>query len=190
MKMKIIKKIWDYRNFILAILAILIVIFYINRLQTEIKILRANLPHKLIGEKIDYFDLLSTDAEEVTAAVLNTSRSGISALFIFDRPCSKCSDMITIWNKINKFSKLGNFKAFGIVPDKIEKVVEFSEEGLAKFKLYAPRDLKKFLWMFSIRINLPQTILYKNGEIIYLKLGHLDGSDYLSISKLIKEKIK
>lgn len=180
------KKIWQHGNFILAILAALLTMLYIMHLREEIVRIKAHLPHKLIGDGIQYFDLISTDAEEINASVLNGEKDVISGIFIFDNPCSTCSGMIPFWNRISKLAGNYKLKTYGIVPDKIDKAVSLASEGIVNFDLYAPRDVKAFVNRFRMRFNTPQTILYKNGKVIYLKLGQFDAQSYFELANLIK----
>ena len=181
------KTIWKSRNIILAVLAVLMVFFYINKLRSENERLRAYLPHKLIGDKITYFDLVGTDAAEINAAAINETEDKISVIFLFfGSSCSSCSGMLPIFNRIGEMAAGYNLAVFGVMLDSIENTVAFFEEKTVHFNLYAPRDIKKIESSFHVWYQEPQTILYKNGEIVYLKLGQLDKADYLRISNIIK----
>lgn len=76
--------------------------------------------------------------------------------------------MIKIWNKISKYSKDYNLNTYGIVLDTIENVIQLAEEKSIHFNLFAPKDIKKFKEQFKTRFNLSQTILCKNGKVIYI----------------------
>ena len=181
------KFIWKNRNIILTVLAVLVVFFYIDKLRSENERLRAYLPHKLIGEKITYFDLVGTDAAEIDAAAINEREDKVSVIFLFfGSSCSSCSGMLPLWNRIGKMASGYNLLVFGVMLDSIGNTVAFSEEKTVHFNLYAPRDIEKIESAFHMKYQEPQTILYKNGEIVYLKLGRLDKADYLRISNIIK----
>lgn len=185
------KTIWRNRNVILSILAVIIGIIYISNLRSENERLKAYLPHMLIGDKINYFDLVSTDAVEIDASVVNDKKDKISAIFLFfGSSCSSCSGMFPIWNRIGKLSGQSNLDVYGILLDSIENTIRFSEEMSVNFELYAPQDLKKIRSALKIKYEQPQTILYKNRQIIYLKLGQLDKEDFLHIQGLIKGEEK
>lgn len=182
------KNIWNNRNIILSVLAVIIGMIYITNLKSENERLRGYLPHKLIGDKISYFDLISTDAVEIDASTLNEKKDKISVIFIFfGSSCSSCNGMFPIWSRIGRLSGL---EVYGIMFDSIENAVQFSDEKSVNFKLYTPQDLEKFRSEFHITFEQPQTILYKNREIIDLKLGQLDKEDFFQIQRLVRGEEK
>lgn len=73
-------------------------VFKLYRLNQETK---ANLPYLLIGEKINYFDLLDKDANQISVSAFKSDRPVM--IFIFSRPCSPCDKNIVIGRKWRKF---------------------------------------------------------------------------------------
>lgn len=180
------KTIWKSRNIILAVLVVLVVFLYITKLKSENARLRSYLPHKLIGDKITYFDLVGTDAAEIDAEAINDTKDKTLVIFLFfGSSCSSCSGMLPMWNRTAKMAAEHNLPVFGVMLDSIANTVAFSEEKTVKFNLYAPKDIKKMESTFQMKYQQPQTILYRGGEIVYLKLGQLDKADYLMISNII-----
>jgi len=162
--------------------------FYIYILKEENTQLRESLPSLCTGDRIDYFMLTGTDGSAVDTRDIDTDDGKTFIIFIFESPCSSCNKSIPVWNKIT--SEAGNnSRVFGIISEGREKAAEFSESGVAKFNLFTPLDRQDFLKRLNIRINLPQTIVYRNGKIIFIRLGELQLDDYLQIKKIISPGI-
>lgn len=65
----------------MSIAAIILVFVYISKLKSENERMRAVLPHMPVGDNINYFDLISTDALEIDSTEFDGN--GIVAIFIF-----------------------------------------------------------------------------------------------------------
>lgn len=149
--------------------------------------IKSSLPSLLKGDKISYFAIEGTDGMNLDRSVLDKNK--FSTILIFQRPCSPCNKNITIWNRL-AVSLRDKANIYGIVLDKIEETSRFAQAGLTKFKLYSPQNIETFIQSFNIQINLPQTILYEDGKIVYIKLGDLLPEDYFEIMKIIKGEAK
>ncbi|HLP48116.1 MAG TPA: hypothetical protein VK469_19390, partial [Candidatus Kapabacteria bacterium] len=150
------------------------------------KKLRAAIPYLFPGEKIEYFDILGQDAKIKNLSDLNSNRT--SLIFIFSRPCSPCNKNIVYWKKIA--SILGDkVKAYGIVLGKINETFELTEKTTLDFDVYVPENLPKFIEMFRLKLNFPQTLIYQDHKVIYQKLGELEGEDAAVIIKKAQETV-
>lgn len=144
--------------------------------------MRNSLPSLAIGEKIKYFDLISTDGNKIDLTNLNNK--GPSVICIFSRPCSPCDPNIEIWRSIKSILK-DKVKIYGIAITDLSEAKELLEKKYVNFKLYIPLDKDKFIKDFHIRSDYSQTILYDN-EVRALYFGTLAPVDVKYLINVIK----
>ncbi|MCP4218890.1 MAG: redoxin domain-containing protein [bacterium] len=173
---------------LLLIVAVLSVGMYIYRLRREVSVLKANLPYLLVGEKIDHLDLIGIDGKAVNATDLDGSDGATHIFMVFQTPCSSCNKNLPIWNKLAVLSKGTNAKVYGIVHDEPAKALEFAETKAAIFDIYHPADRETFRDDLRVRLNLPQTIVYRDGEVKFIALGILERENYIKIKSFLEEK--
>ena len=173
-----------YVNIILILLATLILFgFAVFKLYQVNEQQKANLQSLVIGETIDYFDLISDDSSRLNSSVLDSSRPAL--IFILSRPCNPCQENFKYWRKIKEI--LGDrANCYGIILDDISSAFTFAQDAQLNFKLYVPLDINKFKEKLRIKLSLAQTILYTGGQVKFLKLGTLDGEEATEIINLTK----
>lgn len=159
-------------------------IFKLYRMNQQAK---ANMPYLLIGEHVEYFDLLDEDANPISASTLEKDRPSI--ILIFSRPCSPCNKNIVYWRKIAEVLEK-DVDIYGIVLGSASEAFNFAEEAKLNFKIYVPEDLEKFIKKQRIMLNFGQTILYTaDNGVNYLKMGPLEGDEAVSIINMAKKMI-
>lgn len=161
---------------------VIVAVFIIVMQARENRHLKENLPYLLPDESINYFELLSIDNERIDVNALSTKPS---IIFIFKSPCNTCNRNIQFWRKIAKIME-GKINIFGIVFSGYNQMVEFSDQSSINFKLYTPVDPQKFRHHLKLKLNIAQTIVYHKGSVQLLKMGELNGEDYLALLKYIK----
>lgn len=171
-------------TFLLLMIAIEAVIIFKFIRQNEL--LKNSLISIVPGEKISYFELISSNGEEVN--VSNLKRNQISALFIFEQPCSPCNQNIEFWQRLSRIFK-DKIKIYGIIIDESIEALNFVEEKNLNFAVYIPKNKKKFIDVFRLKTAWAQTILYCD-KADYIKLGNLQFEDFIWLSKKIKRTIE
>jgi hypothetical protein len=161
--------------------------FAVFKLYTLNQEAKANLPYLLIGEKIEYFDLLDENAGPINVSAFDGDRPAL--IFIFSRPCSPCNKNIVYWRKMVEILK-DEVNFYGIILDNPTQAFNFSDEAQLNFKIYVPRDLDKFILKQRIKLNYSQTILYSGNKVRYLKLGPLEGDEAVNIINMTKKRIR
>ena len=170
---------------VLIVTAVLILFGYTLYKQNRInEQTRANLPYLTAGERIEYFDLLDQDANQIDSSVFSSRRPHF--LFIFSRPCSPCDDNIKYWRKMREILK-DRVDFYGIILGDATTAFNFSEEVGLNFKLYIPVDLDKFIQAMRIKLSYSQTIIYAQDEVKHLKLGKLEGEEAVKIINMAKD---
>jgi hypothetical protein len=148
---------------------------------------RAKLPYLDIGEQIKYFDLIDEDSSRLDSTVINSGRPAM--IFIFSRPCTPCQKNLGYWQKFKEILD-GQMDFYGIALADASSTFNFAKQAKLNLKLYAPGDLNKFIQVFRIKLNLPQTIIYAQKEVKYLKLGDLEADEAVQIIAAAKRFIK
>lgn len=172
--------------FILIIISILIIGGFTSyKLIQKNKIVKNSLPYFTVGEKINYFDLISESGDSIDVSALKENKPVL--IFIFPTPCSSCDRNLAIWKKITAFLENG-IDVYGIILNEMSEVVNLRDKKSPNFSLYVPLQLDEFLEKFRIKSNLPQTILYDKG-VRFLVLGELEPTDAKNLIKLGREII-
>jgi hypothetical protein len=136
------------------------------------------------GEKIEYFNLMGTGQEEVTADDLN--RDKVALIFIFKLPCAPCNHNLTLWRRMAKILR-GKVAIYGIWLGNHSEMFNFQENARLGFKIYAPLDINTFKRELRLNHNYAQTILYHNDRVEKIRLEKLDGNDYTTLLKCAKK---
>ena len=152
---------------------IILVGFAIFRLYRINEKNKQELPYLLQGEKIECFDLIDEDANQVDASVFSSGRPVL--IFIFSRPCSPCDKNIVYWLKMQEILE-DQVNFYGIIPGNATEAFNFSEKAKLNFKLYVPVNLNEFIQRMRLKLNFSQTILYGRPF-----LQRFTSSDILSI---------
>lgn len=168
----------------MVILLIAVVIFlglllYLN-MQSKEKI-ADELVNLQVDESIDEMVLISEDGTTVKRFKMSTYE--MSAVFIFSRPCSPCNKNIPFWRRIASLKKAD---ILGIIVEDATKMANFAESMDLNFKLYCPEDISKFKENLRLKFDLAQTLLLRQGKIIYVKVGELTPQDYFEIASKLK----
>jgi peroxiredoxin len=171
----------------LGILSVIIISVYVIVMQArENRFLRENIPHLLPGEEISYFQLIGTDTEAIN---LNALSEKLVFIYIFKTPCSKCNENVMCWNKMAKILK-DKADFYGISLSGYADMLEISKSSGLNFSMYSPEDSEKFIRSWKLKFNIPQTIIYHNGKVLMVKLGNLNGKDYIKMLKKAKSILK
>ncbi|MCP4221443.1 MAG: hypothetical protein GY765_42855, partial [bacterium] len=141
---------------------------------------KSAIPYLLHGEAIDYFDLLGEDSQSADHKTLQSELP--SLIFIFDRPCSPCNKNLAYWKRIAGLLE-GKVNVYGIVLGNMQDAFNFSETSKLNFGVFVPKNVQQFVESMRIKINLPQTIIYHNNKVQYIKLGNLNGEEATDIIK-------
>jgi len=158
-------------------------LFIIHKQHTKISFLKGNLPYLLPGEKIDYFDVLNTKDERLG---LSNIDNNATLLFIFERPCTRCNKNIKVWQKIAQIVKRkNNVNVYGIVLGDPKDMFNLAGMMKLNFDLCSAVDQTKLIDSLRIRLNLPQTVLLKNGKVSSVLIGELTGDNYTKILKKV-----
>ncbi len=89
--------------FILVIVSILVISGFISyKLIQRNASVRNSLPYFTVGEKINYFDLISESGDSIDVSALKENKPVL--IFIFPTPCSSCDRNLAIWKKVKFFS--------------------------------------------------------------------------------------
>ncbi len=170
---------------LLSLIPILAASLFLNfKMYDRIKGLERLLPYLTTGESISHFNLLDENGTELNLADIEKENC---LIFIFSKPCSSCSKNNLFWDKIAD-SVNGRIKAYGVILGDAATMVEFAERARLRFPLYVPRDPVKFREAFRLKMNLPQTIIARDGRVEYLKIGMLGPDDYISLLERIRGK--
>jgi len=174
-----------YSKYILYFIIFILLIFIIKLIFLNRDLINS-LPYFIKGEKIKYFDLVDMNGKEINAQLLKKDTPSI--IFIFSRPCSPCNRNIIYWRRMSDILK-GKVNIYGIVLDSISNAKIFASKSELNFPIFVPQDLSGFIKRFRIKLNLPETILYKEGVIRSI-LGEVDGRGVAEIIKSAKGVIK
>ncbi|MCP4214785.1 MAG: redoxin domain-containing protein [bacterium] len=150
------------------------------KLFKENQDLKKALPYLFKSESVEYFDLIDTSGANITLSDLESQNA---LVLIFSQPCNICNKNIDLWNKIASLVK-GQCEVYGIIPGDAGYSTDIEKK--VKFKLYYPADRKQFSDVFRLRMNLPQTIIYSQNKVIYIKLGELTGTDFTEIVRALR----
>jgi peroxiredoxin len=171
---------------VLILVVVLILSWYLlYKFIQENRLLRSSLPYLLMREKIEYFDLVDMDANEINSSVLKGK--AVSVIFIFKPSCSPCDKNVIFYKKIaNILRNNDRISFYGIVLNNANKAVNFAEEAQLPFKVYIPQNLKKFRTKMRVKLNLAQIIVYTD-KVEFLRLGELSSTDAVKILEMIKK---
>lgn len=174
--------------FIVSISIFLLLIIYLGyfnlELSRENKSLKSHLHSLIPGEPIKHFDLISTLYESKTTSSYNNS--GLSLIFIFERPCTPCNKSLTLWKRLARILE-GKVEIYGIVLSDYSEAQRFSQNPGIKFNIYIPVDEFKFRQEYRLNLPFAQTLLVYEGKVQYIKLGNLKGEDFTELLQRIKE---
>lgn len=145
--------------------------------------LRKALPYLTEGETGQYFDLTDMEGKDIDLAALEEDR--LSLIYVFSRPCSPCDKNIVYWKKIAEVLGKDHVNVYGIVLDSLTEAYNFAREARLNFKIYAPRNLEKFIEAWRVKSNHSQTILYQD-RVRWLKLGEMSGEEAIKAINLGK----
>jgi len=162
---------------------VIIVAFFSIRAFLSGKRDKDAIPYLVEGEKIHYFDLVSSANDKIDISSLK--KSGPSVIFIFSRPCSPCDKNILYWRRMAEVLK-GRAAVYGIVVGSLEEMKAFADKAKLNFGVYAPADLKAFVQGFRLKLSYSQTILYAD-KVKVVKVGNLEGED---ATRLLDEALK
>lgn len=142
------------------------------------------LPYFIVGEKIDYLDLISADEHYPDLNGLPQGKPVL--LYVFPRiSCLACDKNIAY---LKKFSKIlgENVSIKGIALADLSEAYELSQKEELRFPVYIPNDLNRFLKEFRIKMNMPQLLICIGNKVKYITLGDIAGGDAVSIIELLK----
>jgi len=171
----------NYLKFITFLIIIILFVFIIKLVGTN-NSLKESLPYLVKGEKIKYFNLIDKNGKRINEKVLKNNSP--SLIFIFSRPCSPCNKSIIYWKRLSSILR-GKVHIYGIVLNTATEAYSFSSNTNLNFPIFVPEDINSFIKNFRIKINSPETILYKNG-IVHLRLGEINSKDVTKIIKKVK----
>jgi hypothetical protein len=184
--MAIFKKFHTTVLFLLISLLILAV-FVILMQKRQISHLKRSLVTVTIGERIEYFDMIGTDNQQVDASVLNNGK--ISMIVIFKQRCASCNRNVTLWKRMATILK-DEVNIYGIWLGDHSEILDFQERAKLGFNLYSPLDEERLKEELRLNLNLAQTIVYMDNKVSMVRIGSLEGTDYTTILKRIKYKLK
>lgn len=172
---------------LLVLISLIIVETYvIIKQQIKIKRIEENLPVLLKGEPIKYFDLYGIDDHKINSSILSGKEYNV--IFIFDQPCSICTQNIAFWKKIKKF--MGNkIPVYGVVLSEYENMVNYAKQGMLNFDIYFPIDREKFIENFRLKMNLAQTIILNKNKVLYIHQGTLNAKSFSYILSQLKNLV-
>ena len=113
-----------------------------------------------------------------------------SLIFIINESCFNCDGNLPLFNKMSRILAKDGVRIFGIVPDELSTMINHSENRKLDFKLYAPKDLKKFKKEFRLKKPDDQIMIHHRGKVIAHVSGRLDGHSYTGILRKVKQLIK
>ncbi len=172
-------------NVILVILLLASTIF-IGSLLVTIERLEGSLFSLALGEKLPELKLVALDNTN-----LNTSSfsQGVSVLFCFKIPCSSCNSNLSSWNNLAGYFG-DRIRVIGIIPDGASEAFQLQEGKRVNYPLCMPVDREAFARQMRLKINMAQTIVIYNNEVIAVKFGTLSGDDLKSLVSTIEALIK
>ena len=145
------------------------------------------IPHVLVGEQIEVFDIVAENNQLLNIKSLN---SGISVIYIFAAPCVPCNKNLIFLKKLSKMLK-DKKKIYGIVFGQYETARTILTAKKIKINLCVPHNKKAFIETFRIKHELDQLIVTKNRRIIFVGIGELSLKEYFKVKHiLIKKKEK
>lgn len=122
-----------------------------------------------VGDELKQLDLTDISNNQMTHRLNN----GVSILFVFEKPCSPCNKNINYWNKIAILLRK-SAQSYGIIEDDFENAKELKMHNRVIFPLYTPVNAEEFRRILPTSINLPQTVVVRDGKISNLYVGQLD----------------
>jgi hypothetical protein len=177
-----------FKTFGLVLIFLTVIIFLAFSLIKCIKannVLKNALPYLLVGEKIDYFDVISVDDQSTETGETYLSDDKPSLILIFSRPCTPCDKNIIYWKKFSSILS-DSVLIYGIILKDLSEAINFSKNARLNFPLYVPKELNKFIKKFRLKFKDSQTIVCVGKEIKYLKLGNISGEDAVKIIKFTR----
>ena len=169
---------------LISILVIFILSYIIIKQNKSLLELKNSIPHMVIGETIDYFDLVCENGITINATVFNQKQKyKYSVIFILSRPCAPCNKNLPFWKKI---SSIKNVDAYGIMINSKSEMINFSKSMKLNFNLFCPINTKRFRKAFKIKNKLSHTLLIKSRSVLFAKVGELSANDYFKMTKILK----
>jgi hypothetical protein len=165
----------------LALMVSAYIIVKQDRLIDSLKRSRVNLA---VNERIEYFDLVGMNNQQVNADMLN--RSHASLIFVFKYPCAPCNHNLTLWRRMAKILK-DDIDVYGIWLGNEQELFDFAGEANLGFDIYMPTDVERFKKELSLNLNYARTILYANNKVVQAKMADLEGDDYTWMIRTAKQ---
>lgn len=173
------------KNYLLPMaIALLIFSGYLNyRLFNLNRQYQNALPYYIVGEKIDYLDLQSTD--ENVPGLKELPENKVSILYIFSRPCTTCDKNLIY---LKKFGRLldKSVAIRGVVLGNLSEGYEFTQKAKLDFNIFVPEDLKRFIHEFRLKFSYSQLIVCRGKEIMFVKMDELSTDEFVRILKMIR----
>lgn len=167
-----------------VVLALLIFSGFVNYKLFKINRQYQNaLPYFLVGEKIDYLDLESTD--ENGSGLKELPDNTLSILYIFSRPCTPCDKNLIY---LKKFARLldKSVTIRGVVVGNLSEGYEFTRKAKLDFNIFVPEDLNRFIDEFRLKFKHSHFLVCRGKEIMYVKMGELTSDEFVQILKMIR----
>jgi len=164
-------------------LIIVVTLFVVNHQFNQIERLKQGQICLIEGDKIDYFDLIGTDNQRIDSSAL---KEGHHLIFVMEQPCIPCNHNLTLWRRMAKIAQ-DEANIYGIWLGDPTEMFNFQDEGDLGFILYAPVDVEKVKEKLKLNLNYAQTILYSGNEVVFIRLGKLEGQNYTDILRYIKQ---
>ncbi len=174
------------KYFFILCLLLTVAIVYLHLTGTDAAKKEFRQPVIAANSIVQYFELLGQNENMLDKSVLNTP--ALSVVFIFANPCPTCEHNVEFWKKIRGDAG-EQMKAYGVVLSPHRGLTDISDSKRLNFPLYRPLDTPKFKEAFEVALNTSQTVLIKNGRVVYGKGGILEPKDYFKIRKIIKEEL-
>jgi len=145
---------------------------------------RNALPYFLVGETIDYLELIS--ANERYPDLNGLPQGDLSLIYIFPRiSCLACDKNIVYLQKL--YNILGDSVSMkGIALADLSEAYELSHKKDFRFPVYIPKDKNRFVEKFRIKINAPQILICIGSKVRYRRLGDLNSQAAVTIIELLK----
>ncbi len=141
------------------------------------------LPYLLVGEKIDYLDLQSTD--ENGPGLKELPDNTLSILYIFSQPCTPCDKNLIY---LKKFARLLDKSVIirGVVVGNLSEAYEFTRNAKLDFNIFVPGNVKRFSGEFRLKFKHSHLIVCRGKEIRFVKMGELSSDEFTQIIKMIR----
>ncbi len=141
------------------------------------------------GESISKLNLINLKNEPPNEKIFSPNLNKVTLLCIFQTPCSICSKSVGAWKALADYFR-GRIAVIGIIPAYNPVSSNFGELGQLNFELYQPRNVEEFRLNMRLKSKLSQTIIVQGNKVIAIKIGDLDGEDFESLLKTIKNTFK